>query len=320
MLAVVAVLGMLGAAAPTARGADGCSRWAPSAVPDSPRIEAHSVDGIAVRVLLPASYGSDPGRRYPVLLLLHGAFYSEVNWLAETDLLAFTAGLEPRDEAIVVMPDGGSNGLYSDWEDGTGRWETLHLRHVLPWVAERYRTLPGGAHRAVAGFSLGGFGAMHYAGRHPELFAAAAAFSGTLDLREGANAVGFPAAAGPAQAVCNGRAPRDLSPYGSPLEDDWLAEHNPADLAPRYARMAVYVSAGNGVPCDGDLRGTYSPAHLSEPGVRRNVERFVAALERAGVAHTARFFACGLHVMPAAQRALHDFWPLMADAVRDDDL
>ena len=133
-----------------------------------------------VRILLPARY--DPtGPGYPVLFLLHGAGDTYQSWTENTDVAALTK----RYHLIVVMPDGGRNanaGWYSDWKDGSRDWESFHIDVLIPWIDSHFDTL-GDGHRAVAGLSMGGFGAMSYAGRHSGLFAAAASFSGAVDTQ-----------------------------------------------------------------------------------------------------------------------------------------
>src|SRR4051794_20976867 len=71
-------------------------------------------DPARVRVLLPAGYAPDAGRRYPVLYLLHGADSDYRSWTRYGDAQAITA----RAAMIVVMPDGGTNGWYTDWYEG----------------------------------------------------------------------------------------------------------------------------------------------------------------------------------------------------------
>src|SRR5437773_7393562 len=93
------------------------------------------------------------------------------------------------------MPDGGHDanaGWYSDWVEGSRQWETFHTSVLVRYVDRHFRTL-GGGHRAVAGLSMGGFGAMSYAARHRGLFTAAASFSGAVDTRyvEPASGIGF---------------------------------------------------------------------------------------------------------------------------------
>jgi S-formylglutathione hydrolase FrmB len=75
-----------------------------------------------VRLLLPAHYATQPGRRWPVLYLLHGCCDTYESWTRSTDVEQLTA----RSDVLVVMPDGGKAGFYSDWLIGP-RWETFHL-------------------------------------------------------------------------------------------------------------------------------------------------------------------------------------------------
>ena len=89
---------------------------------------------------------------------------------------ACAAGSVPR--ALLVFPDcftafGGSQYVNSS---ATGRYEDHLIQELVPWVDERYPTLPD--RRAVCGKSSGGFGAMHLSMRHPGVFSAAGSISG----------------------------------------------------------------------------------------------------------------------------------------------
>ena len=74
-----------------------------------------------VRVLLPRGY-SKTKRRYPVLLLLHGAYGDHTSWTELGDAERLTAGVP----LIVVMPDSGATGGYVNWfnagRGGPPRW------------------------------------------------------------------------------------------------------------------------------------------------------------------------------------------------------
>src|SRR5206468_9699510 len=90
---------------------------------------------------------------------------------------------------IVVMPQaagqGQGGGWASDWRNegrgGPPKWETFTIGELVPWVDATYRTSARRAGRAIAGLSMGGFSAMSYAVRHPDLFAAASSYSGATD-------------------------------------------------------------------------------------------------------------------------------------------
>ena len=192
------------------------------------------------RVLLPSDYAAHPARRYPVLYLLHGCCADYRSW---TDL-----GAEPLTDGlplIVVMPDGGPGGFYSDWYNfgsfGPPRWEDYHINHLIPWIDAHYRTVADRSGRAIAGLSMGGF-AMSYAARHPDLFVAAAAFSGAVDTNylpagqvDGAISVlDFPAVP---DAVWGDRMTSEVI---------WRT-HNPWDLAGNLAGIQLTLRTGNGM-------------------------------------------------------------------------
>lgn len=138
-------------------------------------------------VYLPPSYDEDD-RKYPVVYLLHGMFGGETDWLlkgdAERTLDRLIASGELR-ECIVVMPNDGGYGhgtFYVDWYDGTGNFEQYFIHDLMPFIDANFRTKTDPAYRAVAGLSMGGFGAFSLSLRHPRLFGSAASMSGALGM------------------------------------------------------------------------------------------------------------------------------------------
>jgi S-formylglutathione hydrolase FrmB len=130
---------------------------------------------VKVRLLLPVHYAARPGVRWPVLYLLHGCCDTYQSWTRSTDVEALTA----HSDVLVVMPDGGKAGFYSDWLTGP-HWETFHLAELRQILQRDYRA---GTVMAIAGASMGGLGALAYAARQHGLFRAAASFSGIVDTR-----------------------------------------------------------------------------------------------------------------------------------------
>jgi diacylglycerol O-acyltransferase / trehalose O-mycolyltransferase len=78
-----------------------------------------------VRLLLPTHYRDRPEARWPSLYLLHGCCDSYVSWTRSTDVEQLSAA----SDVLVVMPDGGRVGFYSDWLNGPG-WETFHTEEL----------------------------------------------------------------------------------------------------------------------------------------------------------------------------------------------
>ena len=121
-----------------------------------------------INVLLPDDYRTS-GRTYPVLYMLHGgaADFRQFDFLGIRNL---TAG-KP---IIVVMPDGGQAGWYSNPVGsfvGPRNWETFHIAQLIPWIEANFRTYAEYDGRAVGGFSMGGFGALKYAAKYYGHFA-----------------------------------------------------------------------------------------------------------------------------------------------------
>jgi diacylglycerol O-acyltransferase / trehalose O-mycolyltransferase len=92
---------------------------------------------VKVRLLLPVRYWSRPGGRWPVLYLLHGCCDTYQSWTRSTDVEELTA----HSDVLVVMPDGGKAGFYSDWLTGP-RWETFHLAELRRILERDYRAGP----------------------------------------------------------------------------------------------------------------------------------------------------------------------------------
>lgn len=239
----------------------------------TPAINPTSVNGAhQVRVTLPDGYLANPGLRYPVLYLLHGgAGGSSRQWTSEGGAAeAITAGRP----VITVMPDGGKVGWYTNWVNPAGsgpqRWEELHLGQLIGWVDLNLRTIAGKQGRAVAGLSMGGFGAISYAARRPDLFAHAASFSGALDLEDaGIRAVITE------QAVQNAM-PAD-GPFGPPfwpLDGAWNA-NSPLRRAGSLRGVSVSLYAGAGI----------HDADVVERTVGASTDRMHHALVAAGVPH-----------------------------------
>ncbi|MGB8510664.1 MAG: alpha/beta hydrolase family protein [Pyrinomonadaceae bacterium] len=130
-------------------------------------------------VVLPPGYGLVTSRRtrYPVLYLLHGWGSHYDAWLAHTSLARYVA----EHQIIVVTPEG-ENGWYTD--SGVApddKYETYILQELIPDVERRFRTLNNRAGRGIAGFSMGGYGAVKFGLKYPEMFAFVGSMSGAFD-------------------------------------------------------------------------------------------------------------------------------------------
>jgi S-formylglutathione hydrolase FrmB len=132
-------------------------------------------------VLLPPGYDSEKTRRYPILYLLHGLGDNE-------QMLIHSGGMNLVEdlweqhqlgEFLIVTPAGGAS-FYINSRDGKRRYEDFFLQEFMPGVEKRYRAQAGRGSRGIAGISMGGYGALHIAFRHPQLFGAVGAHSAAL--------------------------------------------------------------------------------------------------------------------------------------------
>jgi S-formylglutathione hydrolase FrmB len=138
-----------------------------------------------IQVLLPPGYNAGDDKRYPVIYFLHGAFsnhigYSQVQ--AALNLLYLSNSIS---EYIVVKPDGSSGpylGSFYTNSELYGDFEDYIINDVIGFVESTYKTKEGKDNRFVMGHSMGGFGAMKLALKHPEKFRAIVAHSGILDF------------------------------------------------------------------------------------------------------------------------------------------
>ena len=269
------------------------------------------------RVLLPRGFSSRSRDAWPVLYLLHGGLGSYVDWTESSDVERLTRSTD----VLVVMPDAGRLGFYADWwNHGAGNkpgWETFHLTELRQIVE---RGLGAGDRRAIAGLSMGGFGAMSYAGRHRELFSAAAAFSGVLDTTHPTVAPIFPGPY-PTWLMQTFLQPLGYDPsalFGDPVEQaDIWASHNPADLVENLRGMALFVSCGNGNLGPLDPPGT-DPAGLLaqlEAALLLHNQEFVARAHERGIDVTVDFYGPGTHTWPYWSRQLRVAFPLLMRAI-----
>lgn len=134
-------------------------------------------------VVLPERYFSEPARSYPVLYLFHcigGDSTTGIEYCDITHILDSLVRTKEIDPMIVVMPDVFLS-YCSDTFDGEFPYETMLLEELIPEVEKTWRT---DGKRATIGFSMGGFGAMSVALRHPDLFCATAGLSPSVRTDE----------------------------------------------------------------------------------------------------------------------------------------
>ncbi|GAA4387134.1 alpha/beta hydrolase family protein [Actinomadura verrucosospora] len=272
-------------------------------------------DVVHVRLLLPPGWSRDASRTWPALWLLHGASAGRdghTAWSEHSDIEELTEDAD----VIVVMPDGGPCGSYTDWWNrgggGAPKWETFHLAELRQILERGYRAGPD---RAVAGNAMGGLGALAYAARHRGLFRAAASFSGPVHTLH-RDPAGLDVADLVELSVAIGAPSLDWTDvWGDPDEQRVVwRQHNPYDLAGRLAGVRVHVSAGDGAPgpFDHPGRGGRDPVpHDALEALAHTVSReFAGKLKKLGVPVSTHFYR-GTHTWPYWRRELRAALPAL---------
>jgi S-formylglutathione hydrolase FrmB len=128
------------------------------------------------RIILPQSYKSSKQKRYPVIYLLHGLFGSNENWTTLTKLPSYA-----KDHEFIIVNPEGENGWYTDSvSKPADRFESYIIKELIPEIDAKYRTIAARNGRVVAGLSMGGYGAIKFGVKYPEMFSLVGSFSGAL--------------------------------------------------------------------------------------------------------------------------------------------
>ncbi|MFT4262350.1 MAG: alpha/beta hydrolase family protein [Nocardioides sp.] len=285
----------------------------------TPSLAMSATTPLRVNVILPAGYARHPRHRYPVLYALPGTSNLANVWLSNLDTLSLTKSLP----MIVVMPDGtydaDGGGFYTNWVDqttsrGVANWETFHTAELVAWVDKRFRTKKKRSQRAIVGISQGGFGSMSYAARHPDLYGAAASFSGAVDIYY--NEVCRAGAVTLISAIMTGlNQVQPFAPFGDPVTDaaNWQAR-DPASQVARLANTKVDLYTSTGLPGESDLSDPAVPGTVAMEAILHASNLcFKQAAEAAGVGIGWHSYAQGTHAWGYGTRALKDYLPrLMA--------
>ena len=265
-----------------------------------PHCAPHPRDALYVNVFLPEGY--DGRRRFPVLYLLHGSGGQYDFWMGsprENDPRGgIVPGLAADFPAIIVMPDAGATGGYVNWWNGGRRgdpaWERYHLEELVHLVERRLKVRRGRRFRAIAGFSMGGYGAAFYGTQRPGYFGIVAALSAHLSIRD--------------LAPVGAR----LRMFGNPVAQAFYwAGHDPVELVRNLRWSRVYVSAGDSHALPGEPS---DPRSVRQEDIARSQSRrFVATARAAGVSVDFRMHT-GEHSYDLGWRSFEDALPWIADS------
>ncbi|HEX3472139.1 MAG TPA: alpha/beta hydrolase family protein [Silvibacterium sp.] len=117
------------------------------------------------------------GKKLPAVYLLHGGNGDFRDWSNSSDVARYAErGL------ILVMPDGDFSYYTNSAGRPADRYEDYIVKDLISDAEGKFPIAPYRQSRAIAGISMGGFGAVTQALKHPQLFAYAGGISAALDV------------------------------------------------------------------------------------------------------------------------------------------
>ena len=129
------------------------------------------------RIILPARYSTEnSSERFPVVYLLHGLTGHFDNWTEKTRI----ARLVESANFIIVTPEGGDGWYTDNASRSNDKYESYIIKELIPEIDKKFRTVADREHRAIAGLSMGGYGAIKFGLKYPEMFVLAGSFSGAI--------------------------------------------------------------------------------------------------------------------------------------------
>jgi len=193
-------------------------------------------------VILPSDYDAaiTNTTTYPVLYFLHGLGGNE-QMLLNSGGLNMIQDLRDQKrigEFLIVAPDGGRS-FYINSRDGKVRYEDFFIREFLPYIESHYRIRAEKQSRGITGVSMGGYGALRFALRYPDLFVAVSAHSPALIEKLPNIKVSSDQAAAVASVL--GKA------FGSPVDAAFWQRQSPftiVQVGPRPAGLQIYFDCG----------------------------------------------------------------------------
>ncbi len=223
-------------------------------------------------VQLPPSYDKDTKRKYPVLYFLHGMNGNE----GEFERRGVAAAIDRLREsgkigAMIIVAPAGRNSFYLNAKNGE-KYEDAIIKDLIPHIEKTYRTYGTADMRAIQGISMGGFGALTLAFKHPQMFSSVTAHCAALFGE-------LPSTSG-ADQRSQFRARLVGSIFGNPPDEAFFRQNNPIDLAAnntaaiRKSGMQIYFDVG-----EQDRYG------FAEPN-----KDFDARLTKAGIPHKFNLF------------------------------
>jgi S-formylglutathione hydrolase FrmB len=139
---------------------------------------------------------------------------------------------------LVVAPNGGRT-FYINSKDGKVRYEDFFIKEFIPFIESHYRIRAGRESRGITGVSMGGYGALRFGLKYPEMFNAVSAHSAALVDK-------LPKFDAPEEQEAGIARISDGS-FGNPVDAKYWERESPFTIVrggPKPAGLAIYFDCG----------------------------------------------------------------------------
>lgn len=191
---------------------------------------------VAYCALLPPSYDAQPAHKFPVLYFLHG-LGADQTFLVSTggwNLIEDAQEQKEIGEFVVITPQADSS-FYINSKSGRVRYEDFFIHDFIPQMEKHFRLLDTRDGRAIGGVSMGGYGALRFAFKYPQMFVAVIAHMPALlqQLPHGSSEAGLTPYLGPA--------------FGKPLDEAYWKANTPFVFAQtvNLHGLKIYFDCGD---------------------------------------------------------------------------
>lgn len=235
-------------------------------------------------VFLPPGYDNST-RDYPVVYFLHGMWNDHTSWTVkrygnipqQLEALMLDKAVPP---CIVVHPDG-ENSFYTDYLDGSSRFEELIYLDLRSEIESTFRAKQDRKSRSIGGVSMGAYGALKIAMKKPDLYSVVAGVSPIVFTGKDPSALILASNSRMARYFASALKPV----YGMPFDPVHWQENSLEDLAKTadLEGLKIYFAYGTA--------DRYNNAFPMEAGVRA-LNRI---LDERAVDHRFRVFQDGPH-------------------------
>jgi S-formylglutathione hydrolase FrmB len=200
-------------------------------------MKSHYVAGsVGYCAMLPPSYDANPAKKFPVVYFLHGLGGDQTFLASSGASGAIEEAWEQKrlGEFVIITPQA-ENSFYINSRDGHVLYEDFFIRDFVPQMEKRFRLLGTRAGRAIDGTSMGGYGALRFAFKYPQMFVSVGAHMPALmeQLPRGSGSAGMMAFLGTA--------------FGAPVNEAFWKANTPFIFArtAKWSGLKIYLDCGD---------------------------------------------------------------------------